>query len=72
MLWSDRVQREPERCVSFRMQSILQVVFDPRVLLGFGVIFFGGIVGWAELSHHLEQRRRKPHSVERDEGDPDA
>jgi hypothetical protein len=46
----------------FKLKSILRFLVDPRVLLGFGVLFFGGIVAAAELSQHLEKRKKPPPS----------
>ena len=49
------------------LQSVLQIVMDPRVWLGGGILFFGGIIAFAELSQRLENNKRNPPAADVDE-----
>jgi hypothetical protein len=49
------------------LHNVLQVALDPRVWLGGVLLVFGGIVAFAEISQHLE-RRKKPPAALGDEG----
>jgi hypothetical protein len=40
------------------LQSVLQVVMDPRVWLGGGLLFFGGLVAFAEISHRIDGKQQ--------------
>jgi len=50
------------------LDNILQFLIDPRVLLGLGVLFFGGIVAFAEISQLLDKRKKPPPSASEPDG----
>ncbi len=54
------------------MHAFLQIALDPRTVFALGLLFFGGIVAWAEITHFLARRKRRPEAERpRDDDPPD-
>ena len=53
------------------VQSLLQFALDPRTWLRGGLIFFGGIVAFAEISQRFEKKGKPPVALAEDKDDLD-
>lgn len=54
------------------VHAFLQIALDPRTVFALGLLFFGGIVAWAEITHFLARRKRRSEAERpRDDDPPD-